>query len=485
MARVSSAHSHAVPALALLCVGWAALFRAPLADLLDNASASSLRLNLVLGASLLVLVLVRTRGVRLDPRLRPGPLLVIGVTAAAHLLLSRTVDVALLSCTAMVVGAWGLAGLYLPAERWRQALPLAVAGICILPMGAALDIYLGFPLRIATASMVHTVLEPMGLSPTTAETIVLIEGTGVQVDLPCSGVNSLWSGALFWAAATWIERRRVGVAWILAGIGFAGLLVALNGARVLALVLLHGLAPPMAMTVLHMPLGLVAFATATVLGWALLRRLPTARPTPTVAQAHGPSHRRIWWLCAVVWAAGALPGADLAESTKPTTLERMDPTMEPIPLSPAETALFRDRHAAAVGKWQFELGDSRGQLVMVQGSSWRAQHRPDICHAAHGRVIETDEPILLATDLPARRLQLHDGEARATAFYWFQSAERTTNEHGARIWASFDGHAEDWVMVSVMVEPPRPADDPQLRALLLRIHAHAHTLLTRAPESPR
>ncbi|MCA9712498.1 MAG: archaeosortase/exosortase family protein, partial [Myxococcales bacterium] len=196
--------------LALLLAAWAALHRASIVDLWATAPAGAARMNGMLAVALLAVVLHRARGLRLRLVPRPGPLAVVVVCALLHIGLRRTVDSDLLSCASMVVGAWGLAGLALTPARWRQALPLALAGVCVLPMGAALDIYLGFPLRLATAQLVHAALEPLGLGPTTAETIVLIEGTGVQIDLPCSGVRSLWSGALLWTAATWIERRRVG-----------------------------------------------------------------------------------------------------------------------------------------------------------------------------------------------------------------------------------------------------------------------------------
>ncbi len=469
--------------LGALLLAWGLLHRAPLFDLLGNASAESLRLNLIIGVGLAALVGSRIRTVALRPAPRIAPLFVVAVCTVAHLGLTRTVDIDLLSCASMVLGAWGLVGLFLPRRRWLQALPLALAGVCILPMGAALDVYLGFPLRVATAHLVHTALEPLGLRPVSAETIVLLEGAGVQVDVPCSGVRSLWSGAILWAAITWIERRRIGLAWIGAGLVFAGLLVGLNAARVLALVLLHGLAPPAAMEVLHVPLGLCAFATAGLLGWALLRRLPAAPAVPEPAAS--PSRGRILWgLVALLLALSALPVAAPVPVTPVETIELPDPALHPIELQPKEAALFRARHARAAGKWEVSLDGAQGQLVMVQGSSFRSQHRPDLCHLAAGRSVEQEIPVLLGPDLPARQLRLRGEGTEAIAVYWFQSAERTTNEYGARIWAALDGDAEDWMMVSVMVQPPLPLDDPQLAALLQRVHAHAHTQLTDVQAAP-
>ncbi|MEM7153497.1 MAG: exosortase O [Myxococcota bacterium] len=475
--------------LALLVGGWVALFRSSLHDLLAAAAPGTLRQNTLLGLALGALVLYRARqrpSVSSPvPRLRLVPLAVIAVSLVAHVVLRRAVDSDLLSCIGMVMGAYGVAGLYLSATRWRQALPLALAGVCVLPMGAALDIYLGFPLRLATAELVHATLQPLGLQPTTTETIVLVEGAGIQVDLPCSGVRSLWSGAVLWTAATWIERRRVGLPWVFAGLLFAGLIVAFNGARVLVLVLLHGTGQTMAMDILHVPLGLCAFATACALGFVLLQRLPAASPSTPAPPPPGPRPRWPWGLAAGLWLLSVLPIATPRSPTTPQTITLDDPALTAMALRPDEASLFATRHASAAGKWSFDDPAGRGQLLMVEGRSWRSQHRPDICHEANGRHVEQDDPVLLAPGIPIRQLRLRSAEHVSVAFYWFQSAEQTTNEYGTRIWAAFDGDAEPWVMVSVMFDAPRSLDDPKLRALLRRAHRHAHTRLTAsAPASP-
>ncbi len=487
----------AVLQLGVLLLAWGLLYRAPLTQLWAHAAPSTLRLNLMLGLGLTVLVWRRARTMRLRPAPRVAPLSVVLTCAVAHVGLTRTLDIDIVSCATMVLGAWGLAGLFMPTARWRQAFVLAIAGVCILPMSEALDLYLGFPLRLATAHMVHAALEPLGLGPSTAETIVLIEGGGVQVDVPCSGIRSLWSGALAWAAMTWIERRRIGLRWLWAGLGFAALLVVLNGVRVLALSLLHGLAPPLAMRVLHVPLGLLTFTIAGALGWLLLRRLPVDSPgddSSSDASSHddrravpaNTASRPLWGLGAGVLLLALLPVATPPAPLAVATIELADPSFEPIALRSDETRLFESRRAEAAGKWQFMLPATaehpaaQGQLVMVQGRSFRSQHRPDICHAAAGRSVDTEHPVLLEPEFPVRELRLRDGDAEAVGIYWFQSAEQTTNEYGARIWSSL-GDRTPWVMVSVMVEPPRPLDDPALHELLRQLHAHTRTRLHDLP----
>ena len=49
------------------------------------------------------------------------------------------------------IGAYGLAGLYLPRKTWIRARPVAALAILLMPMSAYLDVYLGFPARRITA----------------------------------------------------------------------------------------------------------------------------------------------------------------------------------------------------------------------------------------------------------------------------------------------------------------------------------------------
>lgn len=50
------------------------------------------------------------------------------------------------------------------------------------------------------------------------DTILILENGVSQIDLPCSGVKSLWTGLLFLLAATWLERRPLNLRWLLTGL---------------------------------------------------------------------------------------------------------------------------------------------------------------------------------------------------------------------------------------------------------------------------
>ena len=389
--------------LATLLVGaWVLLFRDTLVGLVAVAPRNAVLIDVALAAGLVGLLARHVLVAPLVPVLRATPLAVVVACVGAHLADAAFTQIDLASGIFMVIGAWGLLGLYVSPARWLQALPLALAGLCALPVGPALDLYVGFPLRRATASIAFTVLAPVLPAELVTETIIVVDGgaAGMQVDLPCSGVRSLWSGAVFWAAATWIERTRIGLVWWIASVGFVAVLVATNLVRVVALVSLYAFAPPIASELLHVALGVIAFVAACSIGWLVLRCLPRVRARVEVAIV--PRARPIGGVIfgLLIAAAIPLPRIDGAPPTTPTIDGEW---AQPVALTDAETRLFRSRGAVAVGKWNIDHGAAHGQLLLVHSRSWRAQHRPDVCHAASGRHVDDDRTIMIDADFPIRR----------------------------------------------------------------------------------
>ncbi len=470
---------------ALLAVAWLLVLREPLTTMVGSAPRNSMIADALLVGGLLVLLIKHLLLVEVRPVLRATPLAIAIAAAAAHLVNAATAQIDLASGILLVVGAWGLLGLYVSPRRWVQALPLVLAGLCALPVGAALDLYVGFPLRMWTAGLTHSLLAPLAPGDLATETIILLDGgaAGVQIDLPCSGVRSLWSGAVFWAATTWLERTRISASWCASGVVFVALLVATNFARVIALVLLHAFASPVPTSVLHVPLGLIAFATACSLGWVLIHRLPKSPPIATDAAPADAAPAPIGWLVAALLAVAAIPFGEL-HAAKPASVVLPGDWAQPVAMNDRELQLFGSRGATAIGKWNVVRGRAAGQLLLIQSDSWRAQHRPDICLAANGHRIDENRTILIEADFPVRRLGLAGPKADTWAVYWFQSATQITDDHDARVWSALDGHAESWVMVSLVLDGAVTLADPDVLALLHAIRAQAQTLVT-TPEPMR
>jgi exosortase O len=473
--------SNLIGALAL-AAAWCWLFQDLLLWLGQTLGHDDFRLNLLLLVGLGALVARRVfadPGAALDrlaagPQLRAAPLALAALGGVGWLAVDRWLDIDILSASLFGLGTYGLVGLYLAPGAWRSGLPAALLLIGALPFGTHLDVYLGFPARVLTAEVVQQVLSVFGVAAEGAETILVIESRAANVDLPCSGIRSLWTGGLFFLAATWLERRRLGPGWLGAALAFGAALFSANLLRVLAIVVLGSvLEAEAAAQIVHAPLGVLGFVGACAFGWGLLRLLPAdgaggrAGPAPMGR----PRARWQWGLVAGVVAMALLhTPRPVAASEGPEPPFALPEAMNAaaIPLDRQEADLFVRQGAGGAGKWRFRYGDVRGSILLVYSDSWRAHHPPELCYQGHGREIDGSATVLLRDDFPLRQLSLDGGEA--TASYWFQSADRTTDDFSSRAWAGLRAD-EGWVMVSVLYDSPRAPGDPEVRGLLEAVHA--------------
>jgi exosortase O len=140
------------------------------------------------------------------------------------------------------------------------------------------------------------------------DTILVFETSVAQIDLPFSGVRSLWTGALFLIAAVWIERRPFNLRTLLVGAAFVGLLFAANLERILVLVMVGQVAGwRTAAEMLHVPLGVLGFGAACVAAlWRYAH--PERRCQANVVRP------------AQVCLAGASSGAALVDGATPPAL---------------------------------------------------------------------------------------------------------------------------------------------------------------------
>ena len=169
------------------------------------------------GVILLIGLQIQREGVR--PKLSTMPRfnrLALGLALGSSILfliVERFLDINMLSACLFALASYGLLGLWLSPQRWRQGLPAMLLLIGVLPFGEHLQTFVGYPMRIFTAELVRNGLASAGVASMGVDTILVFENGVSHVDLPCSGVKSLWTGMLFLLAATWIEQRPLTPIW--------------------------------------------------------------------------------------------------------------------------------------------------------------------------------------------------------------------------------------------------------------------------------
>jgi len=375
------------------------------------------------------------------------------------------------------------------ARRGRVGLPAALLLIGALPFGEHMQTFVGYPMRVLTAAIVRDGLAAVGVGSIGVDTILVLENGVSQVDLPCSGVKSLWTGTLFLVAATWIERRRLDVHWILTALAFAGLLFTANVARVGVLVIVGQVAGwQLAAKMLHVPLGVMGFVAACAAAVALLqlgrRRAQDSRDTcDGRADNAAVALDRPMWLAPVLGVT--ILGMALAYTPRPHTGLTQPPpawefpanlVTEPMPLKPDEVEWLTRGGAESADRrrfeWRGETGPISGSMILVTSTTWRAQHRPERCLEVYGLSIDDSRTHLVAPDFPVRFVSLGDGDGHGlvSATYWFQSGDRTTDDHATRMWADLAPQRDRWVLVTVLFDEVRDPGAANVQAFYTALH---------------
>ena len=445
------------------------------------ADPSNRTSGILLAAALLIL-LARACG-RFDlgatihgaPSGRLVPLVLLVLCAFGQFLKVRLFDSNLLAAMGLVVGSHSLAGLYVSAQRWRRGWVFVLFAMALLPLGPHLDAFVGFPARIATARLVEQVLRACSVPVQSAEAILILENGVANIDLPCSGVKGFWVGGIFFLALTLLERRALGLRWLLAGLAFVSSLALANFLRVLCLVVTDlALGRPALANLIHLPLGVFGFVISCALAIVLIRRLvepDPGRPEPAVARAGGPAIG-LTGLLALMFAL-----LSIARSSERSAVATIHPVeirfpvnwvITPLALDEKETRLFEHNAAHQVGKWRFRAGEQQGTLLVAVADSFRSHHAPEVCLEGSGHRVDDIRRAFLAPDVPIKLIDIE--HHRASAATWFQSSTATTDSLMDRMLAEFLAGDRRWALVSVLFDV-RSSLDESTSALLRRLHA--------------
>ena len=187
-------------------------------------SREEFRTNQILLVGVAGLAIYQARRLSIRPRPDAAPQLYLPAlglaigASLAYLLSEKFLDINTLAAFLFGLATYGLLGLWMSPARWRQGFPAMLLVVGLLPFGEHLETFAGYPLRTFTAGLARAGLASLGFHSVGVDTILVFESGISQVDIPCSGVKSLWTGMLFLLAATWIENRRLSLRWLLVAV---------------------------------------------------------------------------------------------------------------------------------------------------------------------------------------------------------------------------------------------------------------------------
>ncbi|MEO1673272.1 MAG: exosortase O [Cyanobacteria bacterium J06631_2] len=437
---------------------------------------NSLNLTLLtLGAIALFIQLVRTNffsSESLDIRFKLYPFLWLIGGEIGAIMLKWSLNIPQLTLLCFILGSYGLLGLIISESSWHKGLSLATVTACIVPFLMAFNSGLGFPVRVITAHAVAQALAEFHLSAASSHDIIVMENGIAQVDLPCSGMKSLWTGTVFLLGATWIEQRRLGWRWLYVAIANLLFLIAANIVRVLILVIaIEVLQQEQLANVLHLPLGIVGFIIASALTWTMLQKVPRQetnlpRLELKIKLKNGDrqkQHKNLNWIVALVIILGAIGQFQpfqpnqvaLSSINLPSAIRT-----ETLALTPAEAEFFDNPANPVVQKLRFKSADLTGSMLMVASDTWQSHHPPELCFLGNGFKIDAMNSRLINDKIHARWLSLQNGELSAA--YWFQSQESTTDDFVVRIWDHLAQRHKTWVLVSILFDEAETSDSSEI-----------------------
>ncbi|MGK7907888.1 MAG: exosortase O [Synechococcus sp.] len=398
------------------------------------------------------------------------------------LLLKPLVDIPQLNVMLLSLGTYGLLGLHLTPRAWKQGWPVTALVTCILPFSTQFQTGLGVPARVMTAHLVERAMHLWHVAAISANDIILLENGIAHVDLPCSGLKSLWTGGVFVLLVTLLEQRQLGLRWLLAACGTLFCLFWANAVRVFLLVAIaYGLGARSFAEVLHLPLGLIGFCLSCGVGWLLLQWVPKADTAARDRPACGNPEQltayvtkdidrlnRRWQVGLVtILAAFAIASNGIAPLVSQGAISAIQLPQQfnatPLPLSQVEAHFFNQPTIPIAEKWQFDWDGVSGSMLVVVAQDWKSHHPPELCFAGNGFQVDAMQETQLAKGLDARWLSLEHGKLSAT--YWFQSPQGTTDEYIARFWQSITHPDTPWVMVSILFDRPLLPGNEQIESM--------------------
>ncbi len=470
-------------ASSLIVISWLILNYADLQKLFASYRDIS-SFNLMIFGLVAIVLLVQTirqrRKIELSsiPKLHPLPLALMLGSEIVAIIGRWLVDIPQIGLMLLAIATYGLIGLFIAPKVWRTGLPAAVFVACILPFSTQFDTGLGFPVRVVSARIVEQILAYWQIAATSSHDIIVLENSIAQIDLPCSGLRSLWTGTLFLLAATWLENRQIKLRWLLVCIANILLLIGANTGRILLLVVISNVGDrPDLAAIVHLPLGLIGFISASLVTWLLLQTvprhkniIPQAKEIKTVplGKSLAPLTKQFIVIASILLLALVPHPPKISTGAIASIALPAEMQFEPLPLTATEKSFFAKYEGSFAQKSRFEWQNIAGSILFVSSSSVQAYHAPELCLLGNGLKVDNMQKKQLSPQVLGRWLSINNGTMSAT--YWFQSSKNTTDDFLTRFWQGIIHKDRVWVMVSVLFDRQQQPDTPEIRTFTTNIY---------------
>lgn len=442
------------------------------------------QINLVLLILLLTLFFYQYRSqkrvLEFHFQFKTFPFLLLIGSVVGYLIMFNAWNINLALALFFLLYLFGLLGLFVNSKTWAKAIIPFFLLSMTLPFGSLMDVYIGFPLRLAAVDFIEKMFSSFGISNVAKDSIITIENNATQVDFSCSGLKGIWAGLLFYFSLTWMENLRINLLWL--G-NMALLLVSLIAANMIRIALIVWLSvvmqkPEMAQAI-HSALGVIGFVFSCALVYFITRTNFFIRFNKKGLQfswtIKNPlkNSALISKVMAGLLFLLMIPGIYFLQKpqaqVKPDKLQLSWSeyfSAEALALNPKEE-LFLSNQGGQGHKISFENNGLQGSILIIKSGGWRSHHNPEYCIKAGGNKIMHISTVRLNDATSLKWLKVNEA---SSACYWFQGPDGSTDDFSTRIWAEILGKQNDWLLVSVVFNNETEFDNDSVQETLIQIN---------------
>lgn len=413
------------------------------------------------------------------------PLTLFLTTLFLYLLNMFILQISIIPAIVFLLGVYSLFGFYLESVVWRRSIFIFIILIMTLPLLERVQKFLGFPIRLLTANVVSGILQFLGIGNASQSTIIITENRATSIDLPCSGVKSIYTGGLFLLTTYYLQNVKLSIKLLVLSLVFFIILIFFNVWRVFSLVYVYDVLNLQEVgDSIHLIIGISGFIISCFLLWyAASRFLPkfSLNTKSFLEKTYSGNSIKIAiliLLCVSLFIQHFTPSAqkvnsEIVKQNKEFTLN--DIALKNLPFSDREQSFFVNSDVTFSKKYTGETKDGIPfTLLLVSSKSARTHHDPETCLLGLGYKINNSE-IFKINDLTVRRLSLNENNAHL--IYWFVSKDKNILDYSERVWEEIRNPNKEWMLIEIGFAQPVDLKNNNIADLISQINSSAKRLL--------
>jgi len=382
----------------------------------------------------------------------------------------------IISATAMILAGYAILGLYLERDVWKRCLFIVGIIALSLPFAEHIQTILGFPIRLLTAKIVSFIMSLLGLASINDATIIVTENNATSIDVPCSGIKSIYSGIIVLFLILFLKRARFSWKVLIIALGYFFLLLFFNIWRVFSLVYVYDVLNfPAFGNAIHIGIGIVGFILSILALWYLIEKFISPKPTHEDKKVKQERFYNKYTVIILLILSFALDSSYLRfQGDVDKSIESIGAIfyienlqLQEVPFTQQEEQFFVNRDVQFSKKYAGQTQSGlKFSLLLISSNSWRTHHNPELCLQGTGHQIEKSE-IVQIDDLVVRKLSLN--QEKDSVLYWFTNGNKNVADYSQRVWEGLKNPKNSWTLVEVGFQGNLNLDDPDLNMLIRQL----------------